>query len=99
MSYHFQSGDSSMSELATFLLYAAIPAVLSISWCKYRGLEYILIHYRWLFVITFLLPASVIFDVFLYIRSWIVFKLHSAPEKHNARVQEVQKQVGLCFQF
>ncbi|XP_013414441.1 delta(24)-sterol reductase [Lingula anatina] len=77
------------------LLYlaAALPVVLSLSWAKFRGLEYILINYRWVFVCFFLLPISVIYDVFYFVRNWIVFKLNSAPKLHDKKVQDVQRQV------
>ncbi|KAJ3639800.1 hypothetical protein Zmor_003137 [Zophobas morio] len=55
--------------------------------------EYILIHYRWVFVCLFLLPASFLFDIWLYFRNWIVFKLSSAPKQHNSKVKHVQEQV------
>lgn len=54
--------------------------------------EHILIHYRWIFVI-FLLPVSLVYDALLYVRSWVVFQLSSAPSKHAAKVQNVSKQV------
>ncbi|XP_069949667.1 delta(24)-sterol reductase-like isoform X2 [Cherax quadricarinatus] len=56
-------------------------------------LEYILLHYRWVVVVFFLLPASLCFDVYYYTRSWIIFKLNSAPEHHEIRVKDVQRQV------
>nr|XP_053640235.1 delta(24)-sterol reductase-like isoform X1 [Cherax quadricarinatus] len=56
-------------------------------------LEYILLHYRWVVVVFFLLPASLCFDVYYYTRSWIIFKLNSAPEHHEMRVKDVQRQV------
>lgn len=56
-------------------------------------LEYMLIHYRWVIVIFFLLPASFFYDIYYYTRSWIIFKLNSAPQQHDRRVKEVQKQV------
>lgn len=55
--------------------------------------EYILVHYRWVFVCFFLLPISFFYDIWLYFRNWIVFKISSAPKKHNAKVQYVQRQV------
>jgi delta24-sterol reductase len=55
--------------------------------------EYILINYRWVFVCLFLLPASFFFDIWLYFRNWIVFKLSSAPKQHNSKVKDVQNQV------
>lgn len=56
-------------------------------------LEYILVHYRWIFVCLFLLPVSFFFDIWLYFRNWIVFKLNSAPQQHQLKVQNVQRQV------
>ncbi|XP_067677801.1 delta(24)-sterol reductase-like [Haliotis asinina] len=76
-----------------FIMYLAVPALLSLSWVKYRGLEYILIHYRWVFVCLFLLPVSVIYDIVMYLRNWLVFQLNSAPKKHDQKVQHVQRQV------
>ncbi|XP_071117270.1 delta(24)-sterol reductase-like isoform X1 [Haliotis cracherodii] len=76
-----------------FIMYLAVPALLSLSWIKYRGLEYILIHYRWVFVCLFLLPVSVIYDVFMFGRNWLVFQFNSAPKKHDQKVQHVQRQV------
>ncbi|KAK3909495.1 Delta(24)-sterol reductase [Frankliniella fusca] len=54
--------------------------------------EHILIHYRWAFVIL-LLPISLVYDVLLYVRSWVVFQLSSAPHKHGSKVENVAKQV------
>ncbi|KAK3089419.1 hypothetical protein FSP39_003484 [Pinctada imbricata] len=72
------------------ILLLTIPAVV---WARYRGVEYIIKHYRWVFVILFLLPMSVVFDLYMYIRNWIVFKMNSAPKMHDARVKYVQQQV------
>lgn len=82
-----------MEGLSTYLVCILIPALLSISWAKYRGLEYILMNYRWIFVCLFLLPVSVVYDVWYYLRNYIIFKLNSAPKKHDQKVQEVQRQV------
>ncbi|KAL3280089.1 hypothetical protein HHI36_017594 [Cryptolaemus montrouzieri] len=61
---------------------------------KTSGLfEYILINYRWIFVCLFLLPLSFFFDLWLFCRNYIVFKLNSAPSQHDKRVKYVQKQV------
>jgi delta24-sterol reductase len=56
--------------------------------------EHILINYRWFLVCFFLLPASLIYEVWNYARNWIVFKLSSAPGHHNKKIIEVQKQVS-----
>lgn len=50
-------------------------------------------NYRWVFVCLFLLPISVVYDVFMYIRTWLIFKLNSAPKQHDKKVQYVQQQV------
>ncbi|XP_064604727.1 delta(24)-sterol reductase-like [Liolophura sinensis] len=82
-----------MEGLSTYLVCILIPALLSISWAKYRGLEYILMNYRWIFVCLFLLPVSVVYDVWYYLRNYIIFKLSSAPKRHDQKVQDVQRQV------
>ena len=81
-------------ETSRELLYV-IPAALMLllSWVKYKGIEHILIHYRWVFVCLFLLPISVVYDTFFYIRGKLIFWLNAAPKKHDERVRHVQKQV------
>ncbi|CAH1774871.1 unnamed protein product [Owenia fusiformis] len=74
-------------------VYLGIPVFLAGLYGKYRGLEYILINYRWVFVCLFLLPLSVIYEVLFFLRNWITFKLNSAPKLHGKRVADVQKQV------
>ncbi|WAR23698.1 DHC24-like protein [Mya arenaria] len=64
------------------------------AWFKYRGMEYIIMHYRWIFVCLFLLPLSVMYDFFMYVRAWLMFKLNSAPKMHDAKVKNVQEQVN-----
>lgn len=59
-------------------------------------LAYILINYRWVFVCFFLLPISLVYDLFYLARSWIIFQLNSAPKKHDERVRRVQQQVTHC---
>merc|ERR1712242_309195 len=61
-------------------------------WTKDSVTEHILIHYRWAIVI-FLLPISLCYDVYSAARSYIVFKMNSAPSKHGEKVKKVQKQV------
>lgn len=56
-------------------------------------LEVLLIDYRWVLVCFVLLPFSVLHDVYAYIRNKIVFKLNSAPKKHDEKVRKVQRQV------
>ncbi|XP_065566869.1 delta(24)-sterol reductase-like [Artemia franciscana] len=58
-----------------------------------EGFEYVLIHYRWVFVCFFLLPVSLIYDIYFYLRSWVIFNLNSAPKHHDKKVKDVQRQV------
>ena len=57
-----------------------------------RLIEHVIINYRWIFVL-FLLPISLFYDIYFYARNFIVFKLNSAPKKHNEKVRNVQRQV------
>ncbi len=85
-----------MLQILTFVITAVVA---SFSWVRYKGLEYTLIHYRWIFVCLFLLPFSVSYDIYMYLRAWIVFKMNSAPHKHDEKVQNVQEQVKLIDSF
>ncbi|XP_039743173.1 delta(24)-sterol reductase [Pteropus medius] len=71
----------------------AVCALLFLLWIRVKGLEFVLIHQRWVFVCLFLLPLSLIFDIYYYMRAWVVFKLSSAPRLHEQRVRDIQKQV------
>ncbi|KAK1340048.1 hypothetical protein QTO34_018612 [Cnephaeus nilssonii] len=71
----------------------AVCALLFLLWIRVKGLEFVLIHQRWVFVCLFLLPLSLIFDIYYYVRAWVVFKLSSAPRLHEQRVRDIQKQV------
>jgi len=80
-----------MLDVVKFLV---VPAVLLwVSWLKYRGLEYVLVNYRWVFVVFFLMPVSLVYDLFFYARNWLIFRMNSAPDKHEEKVQQVQQQV------
>uniref|UniRef100_A0ABI7ZPZ0 Uncharacterized protein n=1 Tax=Felis catus TaxID=9685 RepID=A0ABI7ZPZ0_FELCA len=70
----------------------AVCALLFLLWVRVKGLEFVLIHQRWVFVCLFLLPLSLIFDIYYYVRAWVVFKLSSAPRLHGQRVRDIQKQ-------
>ena len=50
-----------------------------------------------MFVIFFLMPVSVTYDLFFYVRNMIVFKLSSAPDKHDEKVKFVQSQASTHF--
>lgn len=69
--------------------------VLFLLWIKVKGLEYVMVHQRWIFVCLFLLPLSVIFDVYYYARAWLTFKMCSAPKLHDQRVRDIQRQVSV----
>ncbi|XP_021103871.1 delta(24)-sterol reductase isoform X2 [Heterocephalus glaber] len=71
----------------------AVCALLFLLWVRVKGLEFVLIHQRWVFVCLFLLPLSLIFDIYYYLRAWVVFRLSSAPRLHSQRVRDIQKQV------
>ena len=83
-----------------YILLAAVSVILSIStWAKYRGFEYIMKNYRWMFVCLFLLPISVVYDLALYLRHWVIYKSKSAPKKHGNKVKYVQEQVIFWFHY
>ncbi|XP_026317233.1 delta(24)-sterol reductase-like [Hyposmocoma kahamanoa] len=55
--------------------------------------EYILVEYRWIIVLTCLLPMSFAWKLWSTFRNYVVFKLNSAPKMHDRKVQDVQRQV------
>lgn len=66
---------------------------------KQAGLfEYILTNYRGVFATIFLLPISVAYNVYLSLRNKISFAFHSAPAKHDERVEGIQKQIEQWIQ-
>ncbi|XP_034979163.1 delta(24)-sterol reductase [Zootoca vivipara] len=75
------------------LLSLGVGLLLLILWARYKGLAYVLVHHRWVFVCLFLLPLSVLFDIYYQFRAWVVQKMHSAPRQHNLRVRNIQEQV------
>lgn len=76
------------------LLSSGAGLLLLLLWARYKGLAYVLVHHRWVFVCLFLLPLSVLFDVYYQLRAWVVQKLHSAPRQHHQRVRNIQAQVS-----
>ncbi len=52
-----------------------------------------LIKYRGIFVVLFVLPASMVFKAYMTSRNKLVFWLNSAPDKHPQKVAKVQEQV------
>lgn len=49
--------------------------------------------HRPIFVLLFLLPLTVVFEGFWYLRNLYVFRSGAAPQHHERRVREVQEQV------
>ncbi|TNN44213.1 Delta(24)-sterol reductase [Liparis tanakae] len=76
------------------LLCLAGAAVTLLLWIKIKGLDYVIVHQRWIFVCLFLLPLSVVFDVYYSARAWLIFKMCSAPKLHDERVRDIQRQVS-----
>jgi delta24-sterol reductase len=58
-----------------------------------RLLEWFLFRFRWIFVIPLILPASLAYDSYNFVRNWIIFKLQSAPKAHDRKVAKIQKSV------
>ena len=55
---------------------------------------YIVVHYRWVFVILFLLPISFLYDIFWLLRvKYQELTRRSAPQKHRERVAAVCAQI------
>lgn len=79
------------------LIACAIFLTLALSllawYCWMVGLEHVIVHHRWVFVCLFLLPLSFCYEMFLYIRHLVIYKLFSAPKLHEERVKQVQKQI------
>lgn len=76
------------------LLYATGFVLMFLLWIRVKGLEYVVVHQRWIFVCLFLLPLSVLFDLYYYLRAWLIFKMCSAPKLHEQRVRDIQRQVS-----
>jgi delta24-sterol reductase len=53
-----------------------------------------LIRFRWLFVVPVLLPLSVLFKLWWSARERYIRTLGHAPERHDARVADIQHQIG-----
>ena len=69
-------------------------AVLAVAvFLRSGGLTYLVTHHRWLLVILFVAPGSLIYDVLYNLRARIVFAMHSAPKLHNKRVAAVARDV------
>ena len=55
--------------------------------------EYILTHHRGLFATVFLLPISCLYTGFVYLRNHVLFRMRTAPARHEQRVLEVVRQI------
>ncbi|XP_068624749.1 delta(24)-sterol reductase-like [Battus philenor] len=55
--------------------------------------EYVLVEYRWVIVISLLLPMSFLWKIWSAVRNYVVFKLNSAPKMHDKKVKKVQRQI------
>ena len=55
--------------------------------------EYLLTHHRGLFATVVLLPISCVYSAYVYVRNHLLFRLRSAPARHEQRVQDVIRQI------
>ena len=55
--------------------------------------ERLLVDYRWLFVLVFLIPLSLLFNLYLHVRQAIVHYLMSAPHRHAEKVARIRDEV------
>ena len=62
-------------------------------WEKF--VEFIMFHFRWVFVVPFLLPLSFLFNTLFEIRNKIIHAVNSAPNAHVRKVGFIQEQVCL----
>jgi hypothetical protein len=61
---------------------------------KLRSLAIVFMtDYRGWFVMFFVLPFSLLFDVLFAVRAFVVMKMFSAPELHMKRVEEIAEQI------
>lgn len=74
-------------------LVSVLFAIFLPTYVWFKGVEHIIIKQRWIFVCLFLLPLSVLYEIFLSVRNWLAFKYYSSPKRHAKRVQHVQEQV------
>jgi len=70
----------------------AVIAIPGVSFLWGYVTEFITNH-RGIFVTVFVLPISLMFDIFFYIRAWLVMKFYSAPQLHQERVRSVVEQI------
>uniref|UniRef100_A0A1B6C4R1 Delta(24)-sterol reductase n=2 Tax=Clastoptera arizonana TaxID=38151 RepID=A0A1B6C4R1_9HEMI len=56
-------------------------------------LEYLLFHYRWVFVCFFLLPCTILYDLYSLFKKYVVTNTRTLLTEHNLKVKHIQKQV------
>ncbi|OQV23532.1 Delta(24)-sterol reductase [Hypsibius exemplaris] len=78
---------------STLTAFASVFGLFFFILIRIKGLEHVIIHYRWVFVCLCLLPASALYDLIFYLRNGFIFYSKSAPKQHDARVEEIQQQV------
>ena len=96
----------SLSSIITKCLLSIIKLILTVLSFIYTAIMYIpgmtlfrsaaivfATDYRGWFVIFFVLPFSLLFDVFFAIRSKVIMAFFSAPEEHEKRVEYIQQQI------
>eukprot|EP01032_Pedospumella_encystans_P015223 gene15223-17429_t len=56
--------------------------------------EYMITHYRWFFVVFFLFPLSLVYDIYLGIKNLFVNCLYpNKPHEHDMRVDKIRKEI------
>ncbi|CCD71661.1 Delta(24)-sterol reductase homolog dhcr-24 [Caenorhabditis elegans] len=58
-----------------------------------KCVEFIMFHFRWVFVVPFLLPLSFLFNTVFDFRNRIVHAVNSAPNAHVRKVKHIQEQL------
>lgn len=56
-------------------------------------IEFILFRFRWIFILAFILPLSVTFDLYSIIRNWFAFWFKTGLKLHKQKVAQIQQQV------
>ncbi len=56
--------------------------------------EYLITNYRWFFVVVFLMPMSIVYELYLLGRNtWTFMTYKTAPFKHSQRVADIVAQI------
>ncbi|TMS33160.1 hypothetical protein L596_000930 [Steinernema carpocapsae] len=58
-----------------------------------RLLEWVVVHFRWVFVVWFLLPLSLVYDLYTVARDKVIHFAQSAPKAHQRKVNLIQQQI------